>query len=39
MGRSYFQELQQDLKDPGKRVGATDVASEGEPPLEARDSP
>ncbi len=34
-----FKELQQDLKDPGKRVGATDVESEGEPPPEAWDSP
>ncbi len=34
-----FKELQQDLKDPGKRVGATDVESEGDPPPEAWDKP
>ena len=34
-----FNEIHQDLKDPGKRVGATDVESEGEPPPEAWDSP
>ena len=34
-----FKELQQDLKDPGERVGATDVESEGEPPPEAWDTP
>ena len=34
-----FKELQQDLKDPGKRVGATDVESEGTPPPQAWGSP
>ena len=39
LDEATFKEPQHDLKDPGKRVGATDVESEGEPPPEAWDSP
>ena len=39
LDEASFKELQQDLKDPGKRIGATDVESEGRPPPEAWDSP
>eukprot|EP00959_Pyramimonas_sp_CCMP1952_P198167 4145065-Pyramimonas_sp.AAC.1 len=32
-----FDRLREELRNPGKRVGAVDVASEGPPPPEADD--
>ena len=35
---AHFRQLQDDLKHPGRRVGATDITTEGPPPNEAWDS-